>query len=154
MHSTFPSFYDDIIHRNQRRTENHSQRYLPSHPASLSFSDNDYLGLSRHPSVRQSAVKAVQDFGTSASAARLLAGSSPIHRQLEKSLASWKSTEQALLFSAGYLTPLGVIPAIIGPKDRLFWSETPTPVSLTVPSFLVPASVYLIGRTPKNSRRF
>ena len=119
MHSTFPSFYDDIIHRNQRRTENHSQRYLPSHPASLSFSDNDYLGLSRHPSVLQSAAKAVQDFGTSACAARLLAGSSPIHRQLEKSLASWKSTEQALLFSAGYLTPLGVIPAIIGPKDTV-----------------------------------
>ena len=119
MHSTFPSFYDDIIHRNQRRTENHSQRSLPSHPASLSFSDNDYLGLSRHPSVRQSAAKAVQDFGTSACAARLLAGSSPIHRQLEKSLASWKSTEQALLFSAGYLTPLGLIPAIIGPKDTV-----------------------------------
>jgi 7-keto-8-aminopelargonate synthetase-like enzyme len=119
MHSTFPSFYDDIIHRNQRRTENHSQRYLPSHPASLSFSDNDYLGLSRHPSVLQSAAKAVQDFGTSACAARLLAGSSPIHRQLEKSLASWKSTEQALLFSAGYLTPLGVIPAIIGPQDTV-----------------------------------
>ena len=119
MHSTSPSFQDDIIHRNQRRTENHSQRSLPSHPPSLSFSDNDYLGLSRHPSVRQSAVKAVQDFGTSASAARLLAGSSPIHRQLEKSLASWKSSEQALLFSAGYLTPLGVIPAIIGPKDTV-----------------------------------
>ena len=119
MHSTSPSFQDDIIHRNQRRTENHSQRSLPSHPPSLSFSDNDYLGLSRHPSVLQSAAKAVQDFGTSACAARLLAGSSPIHRQLEKSLASWKSTEQALLFSAGYLTPLGVIPAIIGPKDTV-----------------------------------
>ena len=119
MHSTFPSFYDDIIHRNQRRTENHSQRSLPSHPASLSFSDNDYLGLSRHPSVLESVTKAVTDFGTSARAARLLAGSSPIHRQLEKSLASWKSTEQALLFSTGYLTPLGVIPALLGPQDTV-----------------------------------
>jgi 8-amino-7-oxononanoate synthase len=119
MHPTSPSFQNDIVHQNQRRTENHSQRSLPSHPPSLSFSDNDYLGLSRHPSVRQSATKAVQDFGTSARAARLLAGSSPIHRQLEESLASWKSTEQALLFSAGYLTPLGVIPALLGPQDTV-----------------------------------
>ena len=119
MHSTSPSFFDDIIHQNQSRTANHSQRSLPTHPPSLSFSDNDYLGLSRHPSVLQSATKAIQDFGTSARAARLLAGSSPIHRQLEKSLASWKSTEQALLFSAGYLTPLGVIPALLGPQDTV-----------------------------------
>ena len=119
MHSTSPSFFDDITQKNQRRTENQSQRSLPSHPPSLSFSDNDYLGLSRHPSVLESATKAVQDFGTSARAARLLAGSSPIHRQLEESLASWKSTEQALLFSAGYLTPLGVIPALLGPQDTV-----------------------------------
>ena len=119
MHSTSPSFFDDIIHQNQRRTKNHSQRCLPSHSSCVSFSDNDYLGLSRHPSVLQSTTKAVQDFGTSARAARLLAGSSPIHRQLEESLASWKSTEQALLFSAGYLTPLGVIPALLGPQDTV-----------------------------------
>ena len=119
MHSTSPSFFDDIIHKNKRRTENHSQRSLPSDLPPLSFSDNDYLGLSRHPSVLQSATKAIQDFGASARAARLLAGPSPIHRQLEESLASWKSTEQALLFSAGYLTPLGVIPALLGPQDTV-----------------------------------
>jgi len=113
------TFFQDMAHQNQSRTANHSQRSLPSHPPSLSFSDNDYLGLSRHPSVLQSATKAIQDFGTSARAARLLAGSSPIHRQLEESLASWKSTEQALLFSAGYLTPLGVIPALLGPQDTV-----------------------------------
>ena len=113
------TFFQDMAHQKQRRTANHSQRSLPSHPPSLSFSDNDYLGLSRHPSVLQSTTKAIQDFGTSARAARLLAGSSPIHRQLEESLASWKSTEQALLFSAGYLTPLGVIPALLGPQDTV-----------------------------------
>ena len=119
MHPTSPSFQNDIVHQNQRRTENHSQRSLPSHLPSISFSDNDYLGLSRHSSVLKSVTKAIQDFGTSARAARLLAGSSPIHRQLEESLASWKSTEQALLFSAGYLTPLGVIPALLGPQDTV-----------------------------------
>ena len=113
------TFFQDMAHQKQRRTANHSQRSLPSHPPSLSFSDNDYLGLSRHPSVLQSTTKAIQDFGTSARAARLLAGSSPIHRQLEESLASWKSTEQALLFSTGYLTPLGVIPALLGPQDTV-----------------------------------
>lgn len=113
------SFASQIESRRASRQEQGRQRALPTHPAALSFSDNDYLGLSLHPAVIAAAQAALQKYGASARAARLLAGSCPEHLHLESALASWKQTEGALLFASGYLTPLGVIPALVGPGDTV-----------------------------------
>ena len=104
---------------NQRRTLQGTRRVLPQAAAALSFSDNDYLGLSRHPRVLEAAIGAIRTSGTGARAARHLAGSCPEHSRLEKDLAIWKKTEAALVFSSGYQTPLGVIPSLVGPKDTV-----------------------------------
>ncbi len=95
------------------------QRFLNPASPSLSFSDNDYLGLSRHPDVAEAAIRAIHETGTSARAARHLAGSCREHASLEKALADWKRTEAALVFSSGYQTPLGVIPSLVGPQDTV-----------------------------------
>ena len=105
--------------RKSRRNQKGIERSLPNEIASLSFADNDYLGLSRHPRVAEAAIQAIRDFGTGARAARHLAGLCPVHARLEKALAAWKGTEAALVFASGYQTPLGVIPALIGPKDTV-----------------------------------
>lgn len=103
----------------EKRALQGTQRILPSESAPLSFCDNDYLGLSRHPQVREAAIRAIRDSGTGARAARLLAGPSREHHALEKKLAEWKGTEAALVFSSGYQTPLGVIPSLVGSKDTV-----------------------------------
>ena len=96
-----------------------TQRSLPTAAAPLSFADNDYLGLSLHPQVTEAAIRAVRNSGTGARAARHLAGPCPEHAALEKSLADWKETQAALVFSSGYQTPLGVIPSLVGSKDTV-----------------------------------
>lgn len=96
-----------------------TQRVLPKDDASLSFADNDYLGLTREPRVAEAAIRAIRDSGTGARAARHLAGPCPEHASLEKALAEWKGTEAALVFASGYQTPLGVIPSVVGPKDTI-----------------------------------
>ncbi len=101
------------------RTSQGIQRFLPTQAPSLSFADNDYLGLSRHPGVAETAIRAIRASGTGARAARHLAGPCPEHARLEKDLADWKKTESALVFSSGYQTPLGVIPSLVGPKDTV-----------------------------------
>src|SRR5690606_18812077 len=53
----------------------------------LNFASYNYLGLNGHPEVKAAAEAAVQRYGTSASASRLVAGERPIHRELEKALA-------------------------------------------------------------------
>ena len=94
-------------------------RSLPAFSAPVSFADNDYLGLSRHPRVTEAAIRAIHSSGTGARAARHLAGPCPEHTVLEKSLAEWKGTEAALVFASGYQTPLGIIPSLVGPKDTI-----------------------------------
>lgn len=113
-------FLDSIRRRESDRQVRQTSRHLDTGPSpSLSFSDNDYLGLSQHPQVKESAQHAIQEHGIGARAARLLAASYPEYQKLEESLAQWKSTEKALLFSAGYLAPLGVIPAMVGSQDTV-----------------------------------
>jgi len=113
------SFLAEIETRHGTRRKDHRQRTLGNPLAQLSFSDNDYLGLSTHPLVIESAQRSLKKYGTSARAARLLAGPCTEHNELESALASWKGTERALLFASGYLTPLGVIPALVGPGDTV-----------------------------------
>lgn len=105
--------------RKSTRKAHGVQRSLPVATAALSFSDNDYLGLSRHPRVIEAAVRAIREAGTGARAARHLAGPCPQHSVLEQALADWKGTASALVFASGYQTPLGVIPSLVGPKDTV-----------------------------------
>lgn len=73
------------------------------------FSSNDYLGLSRHPAVVAAAHTAVDRWGTGAGSARLVAGSRPVHGELEATLAGWRGEEAALVFPTGYAANLGVL---------------------------------------------
>lgn len=78
------------------------------------LSSNDYLGLSMHPEVVQAACVATERYGTGSGASRLVSGTLPPHTQLEKALTMFKGAEASLLFGAGYLANLGVIPTLIG----------------------------------------
>jgi glycine C-acetyltransferase/8-amino-7-oxononanoate synthase len=85
----------------------------------LNFSSNDYLGLSTHPAVAQASSEAINRWGTGSRASRLVCGSLRIHQELEETLASWKQTEAALLFSSGFSAAIGVIAALAGPADLI-----------------------------------
>jgi len=74
---------------------------------------NNYLGLTADPRVRQAAIEAVQEFGTSCTGSRFLNGTLELHEQLEHELAEWVGKEAALVFSTGMQTNLGVISAMV-----------------------------------------
>ena len=119
-HPATEPFLDTIRARSSNRQVTQTDRRLDSGSSPiLSFSENDYLGLSRHPKVTEAARLSILEHGAGARAARLLASACPKHQKLETTLARWKSTEKALLFSAGYLVPLGVIPALVGSQDTV-----------------------------------
>ncbi len=85
----------------------------------VSFSCNDYLGLTHHPRVIAAAREALERYGTGAAASRLVTGSHPVYAELERSLAELKGTEAALVFGSGYLANVGVIPALVGQDDLI-----------------------------------
>jgi len=83
------------------------------------FASNDYLGLAAHPALAEAFIAGIRDFGAGAAASRLVSGSLPPHRQLEEALAAAKQSEAALLFSSGFATATGSLPALAGKHDVL-----------------------------------
>src|ERR1700759_2521461 len=69
----------------------------------LSFSCNDYLGLTHHPAVKAAAVAAIATHGAGAGASRLVTGNHPLYAELETRLARLKGTDAACVFGSGYL---------------------------------------------------
>ena len=89
----------------------------------ISFSCNDYLGLSRDPRVLEAANAAAAQYGTGAGASRLVTGNHPLYRALEARLARLKGTDDACVFGSGYLANLGIIPSLVGPDDLILADE-------------------------------
>lgn len=89
----------------------------------LSFSDNDYLGLSSHPAVIEAAVEATRRYGAGAGAARLVTGDNPLNEALEAKLAQMKGLPAARVFGSGYLANAGAIPALVGAGDLIVMDE-------------------------------
>src|SRR5471032_840073 len=85
----------------------------------LSFSCNDYLGLSQHPALKAAAIAAIERHGVGAGASRLVTGDHPLYAELEAKLARLKGTAAACVFGSGYLANTGVIPAVVGEGDLL-----------------------------------
>ena len=83
----------------------------------LNFSSNDYLALANHPNLRDAAQKAIRDYGVGSGASRLICGSLEPHHRLEEELAEFKGVERALVFSSGYATATGTIPALVSSGD-------------------------------------
>src|SRR5271157_5724186 len=85
----------------------------------LMLSSYDYLGLIGDPRVDEAAIEAVRKYGTGTGGVRLLTGTIDLHREMEKDLAAFKGTAEAISFSSGYLANLAVMAAILAPQDRV-----------------------------------
>ena len=94
---------DSIIRRNGRNF--------------INYSGYNYLGLSGHPKVSQAAKDAIDQYGTSASASRIVSGEIALHGELERRLAAFLGTEECIVFVSGYLTNLTVIGHLFSRPD-------------------------------------
>jgi len=93
------------------------------HTPVVNFASNDYLGLAGDPRLAAAAIAAIHTYGTGSTGSRLLSGERELHRQLEQAIATWKGTEDAIVFSSGYLANLGTISALLGPRDLILTDQ-------------------------------
>jgi 8-amino-7-oxononanoate synthase len=89
----------------------------------LSFSCNDYLGLTQHPDLKTAAIKAIERYGIGAGASRLVTGDHPLYAELERRLAKMKGDEAACVFGSGYLANAGIAPVLAGRGDLILIDE-------------------------------
>jgi 8-amino-7-oxononanoate synthase len=85
----------------------------------INFSTYNYLDLNGHPEVSRAAIEAIEKFGTSASASRVVSGERPPHRALEAALAALHGVEDAVAFVSGHATNVSAIATVMGPKDLI-----------------------------------
>jgi 8-amino-7-oxononanoate synthase len=83
----------------------------------LMVGSNNYLGLFDEQRIKDAAIEAVQKYGSSTCGSRFLNGTYSLHVEFEKKLADFMGKEEALVFSTGFQTNLGVISAIAGRND-------------------------------------
>lgn len=88
------------------------------------FASNSYLGICDDPRIIKAMKNALDHYGSGAGASRLTAGTQSIHRQLEERIAAFKHREDAVIFSAGMLVNMGVIPALASSTLRHLIDDT------------------------------
>ena len=83
----------------------------------INYASYNYLDLCGHPDVSEAAKQAIEQYGTSASASRPVAGERPVQRELEQALAKVYDTEDCVVFVSGHATNVTTIGYLFGHND-------------------------------------
>ena len=85
----------------------------------LNLCANNYLGLANHPALVASASAALSRWGFGMSSVRFICGTQELHTQLERRLAQWLGTEDALLFSSCFDANGGLFETLLDEADAV-----------------------------------
>jgi 8-amino-7-oxononanoate synthase len=89
----------------------------------LNFAWCDYLGLSQHPDLIAASKAAIDQYGTCVSASRMVAGDTPLHRQLEQEIADTIGVDAALVFVSGHAANVSTIGTLMSEGDLIVHDE-------------------------------
>lgn len=126
-----PAFIEEELER--RASSNRFRALRPLAPVSetevridgrtvLNFSSNDYLGLSKHPALRQRADEFMCRYGVGATASRLICGTFDCCSRVEEKIAALKGTQAALILNSGYQANVSLLPALLD-RNSLILSD-------------------------------
>ncbi|HEV2724157.1 MAG TPA: aminotransferase class I/II-fold pyridoxal phosphate-dependent enzyme [Thermoleophilaceae bacterium] len=85
----------------------------------ITLGSNNYLGLTSHPAVKAAARDALEAYGTGLTGSRFMNGTTPLHLELEREIADWMGTEDALVFTTGYQANVGCIATLLEVGDTV-----------------------------------
>jgi len=85
----------------------------------IMLGSNNYLGLTEDPAVIEAGIRAMEKYGTGCSGSRFLNGTLDLHLQLEHEIAAFVGYDEAITFSTGFQTNLGIISCVCGRHDYI-----------------------------------
>ena len=88
----------------------------------MNFCSNDYLGLSKHPLLKQRGAEFMERYGCGSTGSRLISGTFDCFDRLEKKIAQLKGAESALIFNSGYQANVSILPALTD-RESLILSD-------------------------------
>jgi len=85
----------------------------------IMLGSNNYLGLTGDERVMGGAEDALHRYGTGLTGSRLLNGTIPLHLELEREIAEWMGSEDAIVFTTGHQANVGTLGTLLGPQDTV-----------------------------------
>jgi 8-amino-7-oxononanoate synthase len=85
----------------------------------IMLASNNYLGLTADERVIGGARDALARYGTGLTGSRLLNGTTPLHLELERELAEWMGTDDAIVFTTGHQANVGTLGTLLEPSDTV-----------------------------------
>ncbi|MGI5848916.1 MAG: aminotransferase class I/II-fold pyridoxal phosphate-dependent enzyme [Christensenellales bacterium] len=87
----------------------------------INLASYNYVGMSGHPRTAEAAKQAIDRYGTSASGSRLIAGEKMLYRNLEKAIAEWKNTKDAIVLVGGHSTNVTFVGNFCNERDLILY---------------------------------
>ena len=110
----------------------------------IMLGSNSYLGLTNDDRVKKATIEAVEKYGTGNAGSRFLNGTLDLHHKLEKELADFIGYEGCLLYGTGYMSNLGIISAVVGPRDNVIIDKLDH-------ASIYDASAFAMGQYPRST---
>jgi glycine C-acetyltransferase len=85
----------------------------------LNFCANNYLGLANHPAIIAAAHKALDDHGFGLASVRFICGTQDLHKELERAIARFLGTDDAILYSSCFDANGGLFETLLGEEDAV-----------------------------------
>ncbi|MDX1489020.1 MAG: aminotransferase class I/II-fold pyridoxal phosphate-dependent enzyme, partial [Acidiferrobacterales bacterium] len=87
--------------------------------AVLNFCANNYLGLANHPQIVEAAIEALRAHGFGMASVRFICGTQDLHKELERTIARFLSTEDVILYTSCFDANAGLFETLLGPDDAV-----------------------------------
>lgn len=85
----------------------------------LNFCANNYLGLANHPELVQAAIQALRTHGFGMASVRFICGTQDLHKQLERAIADFLHTDDAILYTSCFDANTGLFETLLGEQDAV-----------------------------------
>jgi glycine C-acetyltransferase len=89
----------------------------------INFCANNYLGLADHPAMITAARQALDRWGFGMASVRFICGTAEIHKELERRIAHFLGTDDAILYSSCFDANGGLFETLLGPEDVVISDE-------------------------------
>ena len=85
----------------------------------LNFCSNNYLGLSNHPDVIQSAIDGIKKWGFGLSSVRFICDTQTIHKKLENKISDFLNKEDTILYTSCFDANGGLFETLLNENDAI-----------------------------------
>lgn len=85
----------------------------------LNFCANNYLGLANHPEIIKTATEALNTHGFGMASVRFICGTQDLHKQLERTIADFLGTDDAILYTSCFDANTGLFETLLDEHDAV-----------------------------------